>query len=284
MAPEQARGSTAVDARVDVYAVGAVLYHMLTGKPPFADEEPAMTLTKVLTEDPRRPRDLERSIPEGVEALIQRAMAREPAGRPATVQDLDRLLAAFDAAGAEGTTSPVAVARADGAAVATAATLAVPAHPSEAEEATRRARRARPAALVRAIAFSVFAGAAVLVASASTLRVVTSRATFSEKEIALVGAFSLATTLFLFLSAVRVLIGRWRSAPAIERLGAGLRAARLWLIVPLGTLTLGARGVALFGPALPQEVASAVEIGLLDVPVLLGLGVFAVTLWRARRS
>jgi hypothetical protein len=92
------------------------------------------------------------------------------------------------------------------------------------------------------------------------------------------------TTLFLFLGGTRVLVSRWRSAPAIERLGVGLRAALLWLVIPLGALTLGARGYALFGPALPQEVAGVVEIGLLVVPILLGQCMFAVALWRARRS
>jgi serine/threonine-protein kinase len=272
MAPEQARGSSRVDLRADVYAVGAVLYHMLTGQPPFGSAEPAMALTRVLSEDPRRPRDLDRSIPEDVEVLIQRAMARDPAQRPGTALELDHLLAAFDEPQARRTV------------MATAQTVAVPALPNDMDEVTRRARGARPAALVRAVVFSVVAGSSVLVVSATALRIAGGGAAFSETEIVLVGVLSLAMALFLFLAAVRVLASRWRSAPAVVRLGSALRLAVLWLVVPLAMLTLGSRAAALFGPALPRDLAPAVEIGIVGLPLLLGLVVFAMRLSRAHRT
>jgi serine/threonine-protein kinase len=282
MAPEQAQGATDVDARADVYAVGAVLYHMLTGQPPFVDQEPSVILARVLTQDPRRPRDLDRSIPETIEALIQRAMARDPQQRPATIQELDRLLASVDgAARAEGSPS---AAPADRVVVGAADTVVMASPPGEASEIARRARRARPAAFAWTVLYSLFAAAGVIVASATILRIVVRRAKLTETEVALLGAASVVTLVLLFLGGSRALVSRWRSAPAVERLGAGLRAALLWFVVPLGALTLGARAEALFGPALPQDIAPALEIGVLAVPIVLGQLAFTIALWRARRS
>lgn len=95
MSPEQARGER-VDHRADIYAVGAILYCALTGKRPFDRGDPTATLTAVLVEDPPRPRSLEPSIPEALELVIQRAMAKSPADRPQTMAELDAELAPFD--------------------------------------------------------------------------------------------------------------------------------------------------------------------------------------------
>src|SRR5580698_6612843 len=91
MAPEQARGER-VDHRVDVYAVGAILYCALTGQRPFDRGDPTATLTAVLTQDPPRPRSIEPSIPEALEMVIQRAMAKEPKDRYESMTDLDAAL------------------------------------------------------------------------------------------------------------------------------------------------------------------------------------------------
>jgi serine/threonine-protein kinase len=95
MSPEQAKGQR-VDHRTDIYAVGAILYCLLTGKRPFDSDDPATTLTAVLTEDPPRPRSIEPSIPEPVEAIIQRAMAKNMAERPASMVEFDAVLAPYD--------------------------------------------------------------------------------------------------------------------------------------------------------------------------------------------
>ncbi len=97
MAPEQARGDK-VDARADVYATGALLYTTLTGHRPFESEDPTATLTMVLTEEPKRPRELLEDIPEGLELVVQRAMAKNPADRYQTMEELDGALANFDVA------------------------------------------------------------------------------------------------------------------------------------------------------------------------------------------
>ncbi|MGK3984324.1 serine/threonine-protein kinase [Sorangium sp. So ce136] len=95
MAPEQARGER-VDHRADIYAVGAILYCALTGSRPFDRNDPTATLTAVLTEDPPRPRSLEPSIPEPLEMIIQRAMAKEPHHRYQTMEEFDAELALYD--------------------------------------------------------------------------------------------------------------------------------------------------------------------------------------------
>src|SRR5262249_28260028 len=94
MAPEQARGRP-VDHRADVYSVGACLYFMVTGRRPFDSDDPTTTLTMVLTEDPVRPRELDQRIPEALELVIQRAMAKDANDRYGSMDELEKALAAF---------------------------------------------------------------------------------------------------------------------------------------------------------------------------------------------
>ena len=75
---------------------GAVLYFLLTGRKPFDSDDPTATLSMVLTQEPPRPRDLDPRIPEGLELVVQRAMAKDPRDRYATMTDLDHALAALD--------------------------------------------------------------------------------------------------------------------------------------------------------------------------------------------
>ena len=80
MSPEQAQGSR-TDHLTDVYGVGAVLYAAATGGPPFREETPQQTLLAVMNRDPVRPRERRPSISEGLEVVIQRAMAKQPGER-----------------------------------------------------------------------------------------------------------------------------------------------------------------------------------------------------------
>jgi serine/threonine-protein kinase len=98
MAPEQARGEK-VDHRVDVYALGAILYRMLTGKRAFEGTDASAVMAAVLSGEPRRPRSLEPSIPEAVEVIVQKAMAKDARDRYQDMEELDRDLAVFDVAG-----------------------------------------------------------------------------------------------------------------------------------------------------------------------------------------
>lgn len=95
MAPEQARGDR-VDARADIYAVGAILYRALTGKKPFEGSDPMVILTSVLTQEPERPSTLEPSVPLSLEMIVQRAMAKLPAERFSSMGVLERALLPFD--------------------------------------------------------------------------------------------------------------------------------------------------------------------------------------------
>lgn len=96
MAPEQAAGDpTATNPLVDVYALGSVLYEMLTGLPPFAGDTPAQVLAAVLRGDPFAPSALEPSVDPRAEAICLHAMARAPADRYPSATALHEELAAF---------------------------------------------------------------------------------------------------------------------------------------------------------------------------------------------
>ncbi|WP_437295903.1 serine/threonine-protein kinase [Sorangium sp. So ce426] len=295
MAPEQARGSADVDSRADIYAVGAVLYRMLTGERPFPEEEPTRTMLRLLTEDPRRPRDIDKTIPEGLEALIQRAMARAREDRPPSAQELDRLLADFDLQ------DPLAPSRALGVGVAATegapnderATVVIPnAQGQSADDVTRKARRARPVASLLSIAVSLAAGAAVFTSAAMVLRRVygiTERRALSQSEVLLAAGAAGALAFIALVATLRVLVGRWRSAPAMERLGHGLLGALVWLFVSCGVLALGAAAYNAFAlpiPTLgldPAEWLGWIDVGVIAVPTLIALVALTVALRRVTR-
>jgi serine/threonine protein kinase len=85
MAPEQAAGRSA-DARCDVYALGAILFEMLTGVPPYQGDNFMEILTKKATVDPVAPNSLRPDLPEAVCAVVMSAMARNPDHRPQTME------------------------------------------------------------------------------------------------------------------------------------------------------------------------------------------------------
>ncbi len=81
MSPEQAAGDE-VDFTADVWSLGAMLYEVLTGAPPFGEGQPSELLRRLLLERPRDPREVEPSSPAALSALAMRAMAKSPADRP----------------------------------------------------------------------------------------------------------------------------------------------------------------------------------------------------------
>jgi serine/threonine-protein kinase len=93
LAPEQAAGE-AIDGRTDVYSLGALAYFLLTGRPPFAGKTAVKLLAAHLHEVPEPPSRLRPDVPPGLEAVVLRCLAKKPEERFATVEDLDRALAA----------------------------------------------------------------------------------------------------------------------------------------------------------------------------------------------
>ncbi|MGK2934397.1 MAG: protein kinase domain-containing protein, partial [Gemmatimonadaceae bacterium] len=81
MSPEQAMGERSVDARTDIYALGAVTYEMLTGQPPFTGATAQAVVAKVLTERPAPPSTVRDTIPASVESAVLKALAKLPADR-----------------------------------------------------------------------------------------------------------------------------------------------------------------------------------------------------------
>ena len=88
MAPEQATGETVIDHRVDLYALGVVAYELLTGKNPFSGTSPVQVVTAQLTRIPHSVAEERRDCPPVLAALIQRLLAKDPAVRPATADDV----------------------------------------------------------------------------------------------------------------------------------------------------------------------------------------------------
>ncbi len=89
MSPEQLMGDRQLDGRTDTYSLGCVLYEMLTGRAPFAGKE---GFVKRFTEDPPQASGVRKEVPAWLDAVMMRALARDPGERYASAEDLVRAL------------------------------------------------------------------------------------------------------------------------------------------------------------------------------------------------
>jgi eukaryotic-like serine/threonine-protein kinase len=97
MAPEQARGEVArLDRRVDVYSLGATLYQVLTGRPPFSGANALEIISRIQSEEPRPPRALDPDIPVDLEAIVLKCLEKDRSARydsaRAVAEELERFL------------------------------------------------------------------------------------------------------------------------------------------------------------------------------------------------
>jgi serine/threonine-protein kinase len=94
MSPEQAAGDRGLDARTDVYSLGAVLYELLAGQPPYTGATTQALLVKRMTEPPPSVRAVRPNVPEAVDHAIRKALAQVPADRFGSAAELARALTA----------------------------------------------------------------------------------------------------------------------------------------------------------------------------------------------
>jgi serine/threonine-protein kinase len=92
LSPEQARGAS-VDARSDLYSLGIVLYEMLTGKVPFTGDAPVEIAMKHLSSVPTPPSTVRSEVPHDLDAVVMRALAKDPEQRYDSAEEMDADLA-----------------------------------------------------------------------------------------------------------------------------------------------------------------------------------------------
>jgi serine/threonine-protein kinase len=270
MAPEQARGEN-VDLRADVYAIGALLYHTLTGQRPFDSDDPTSTLNMVLTEEPPRPRSLAPEVPEALELVIQHAMAKDARERYQTTAELDQALLPFDVAASHPASSMLLAGPAAGVSPeptargfeATARTMmaGIGGGPTGANLAQAEARRARPTIVVVGSGLGLFVVGGAVDALGGIVRYLHAmELTLTEATLLIFGvAFIVATPGIIFVLRVRKIV--WPNSVKAVELASDLRRTTAAALVTYGALALGIRVIF----TILFRDSSMLDGGLLDM-------------------
>jgi eukaryotic-like serine/threonine-protein kinase len=180
------------------------------------------TLIRLLSEAPRRPTTLDRSIPAGLEAMIERAMARDPAARFQDAEEFSQALAPFDS----GDSGHVSASGAS--ANRAAATL------------TRRARIVRPLAVSLGALSALAASCGTIAILALLVAGFSKERTLGTTELMLVYVGGIAALLGAGFAATRALQRAWRNAADVAELSRVLGVTMLGFAGTLGALELGA--------------------------------------------
>lgn len=264
MAPEQALNAGRVDARTDVYAIAAILYHMLTGVAPYAMDDPTVALMDLLKGEPPRARSIEKSIPEDLEAVLERAMARDPLHRTQTVERLAEELEPYGPLPTRSSTRPPP--------------MPSPAEP-RASTAGASSRWSRSLSVVLTVAAVVACAAWAASFSATVLMAAIAPAEPTELQALVVPVSAAVVFLATAALAVRALILRWRSHPRIESHRRALAHTLVTSFMVAAAVELSAltRRAATMSPSAPGDSEHAVALGLAAIA---GLLAFAISRWR----
>ncbi len=92
MAPEQARGDAPIDARCDIYSLGATLFELIADRPPHVGPTLIATLARLVTTSPPRLRELKRNVPPMLDNLVHRMLSSDPMDRPGSAQEVAETL------------------------------------------------------------------------------------------------------------------------------------------------------------------------------------------------
>lgn len=231
MSPEQAASASDVDERSDVYGLGAVLYHMLSGQAPYGDLDTTQTLTALLRGDPPRLTALHSSIPAGLAAVVEHAMSREADDRFASANELACALEPYASDGS---------------------TLS-------AEHAARWLRPKSIAAVVGAGGLAGVWTAALAYQAALALGSFDAWPPWARILLRSAPAFVLVATWVL---CARSLAARWRSAPRVRALLTGLRRSVWFAAAALGAIATARPAAQLFeiGTGLPESHESILAL------------------------
>jgi serine/threonine-protein kinase len=243
MAPEQASSASGADERSDVYGVGAVLYEMLGGQPPYGDLDATQTLASLLRGEPARLTGLHSNVSEALASVVEHAMSHDRTTRIANATALADALEPFVEVG----------------------------HGAPVETAARWLRFKATAAVLSAAVLAGLWTAALLAELARASNALEEWPGWTVLAVRIVPAVALAVVLFF---GGRSLFRRWRSAPRVRALLAGLRRTVWIAAAALGALEALRLAVGLYavGTGLGQTEETLVSLGLAAaVAVVAGL-------------